>query len=297
MKDEESFGINPLSSISSFMLITSFHIYIYTSNMAIEQAIFRRTELLIGNMALTQLQQKRVIIFGVGGVGSWCAESLIRSGIRRLTIVDSDRVCITNINRQLMATTQTIGQVKVESLRQRLLSINPSAEITAIQQVFTAETADDFDIGNYDYIIDAIDSLKDKALLIDMACRTKARFFSSMGAALKIDPTRIQVAEFWRVTGDPLARALRKRFKKFGQFPRRKFLCVFSDELLANKGHNATCGTEKCMCPKAKAGPGDPALLNHEWCSSKAQINGTLAHITAIFGFTLAGLVIKDAVG
>lgn len=264
--------------------------------MAIEQAIFRRTELLLGNDAMRQLADKRVIIFGVGGVGSWCAESLVRSGIRRLTIVDSDRVCITNINRQLMATTKTVGQVKVDALRERLLTINPHAEITALQQIFTEETADQFDIGSYDYVIDAIDSLKDKALLILLTCQTTARLYSSMGAALKCDPTRIRVAEFWRVQGDPLARALRKRFKRDGQFPRRKFQCVYSDELLQNRGQNATCGTEQCMCPKAKNGPGDPTLLNHEWCSSKAQINGTLAHITAIFGFMLAGLVVEDAI-
>ena len=264
--------------------------------MAIEQAIFRRSELLLGDDAMARIAEKRVIIFGVGGVGSWCAESLIRSGIRKLTIVDSDRVCITNINRKLMATTKTVGQVKVEALKERLLSINPSAEITALQQIFTAETAESFDIGSYDYIIDAIDSLKDKALLILMGTKTKAKFFSSMGAALKLDPTRIKTAEFWKVQGDPLARALRKRFKRDGQYPKRKFMCVYSDELLENKGHNATCGTELCMCPKAKNGPGDPNLLNHEWCSSKAQINGTLAHITAIFGFMLAGLVIQNTV-
>ena len=264
--------------------------------MAIEQAIFRRTELLVGDESMERLSSKKVIIFGVGGVGSWCAESLVRSGIRHLTIVDSDRVCITNINRQLMATTKTVGQVKVEVLRERLLTINPAADITALQQIFTAETADSFNIDSYDYIIDAIDSLKDKQLLILMACRTKARFFSSMGAALKMDPTRIQVGEFWKVKGDPLARALRNKFKQTKQFPKRKFLCVFSDELLQNKGHNATCGTEMCVCPKAKMGPGNPDLLNHEWCSSKAQINGTMAHITAIFGFMLAGLVIKDAI-
>lgn len=263
--------------------------------MAIEKAIFRRTELLLGNDVVDHIAQQRVIIFGVGGVGSWCAESLVRSGVRKMTIVDSDRVCITNINRQLMATTKTVGQVKVEALKERLLTINPSAEIIALQKIFTEETADDFHIDEYDYIIDAIDSLKDKALLIEMACQTKAKFFSSMGAALKLDPTRIQVAEFWKVKGDPLARALRNRFKKQKRFPKRKFQCVFSDELLQNKGYNATCGTEQCMCPKTKSGPGDPSLLNHEWCSSKAQINGTLAHITAIFGFVLAGLVVQDA--
>ncbi|MBR1409672.1 MAG: tRNA threonylcarbamoyladenosine dehydratase [Prevotella sp.] len=263
--------------------------------MALEQAIFRRAELLLGDDAMGRIASKRVIIFGVGGVGSWCAESLIRSGIRQLTIVDSDRVCITNINRQLMATSKTIGQVKVDALKDRLLTINPSAEITALQKIFTAENADDFDIGSYDYVIDAIDSLKDKAALILLASRLDVKLFSSMGAALKLDPTRIKVDEFWKVQGDPLARALRKRFKRDGQYPKRKFKCVYSDELLENRGHNATCGTEKCMCPKAMNGPGDPSLLNHEWCSSKAQINGTLAHITAIFGFMLAGLVIQDA--
>lgn len=263
--------------------------------MAINDAIFRRSELLLGNEVMERIAQKRVIIFGVGGVGSWCAESLVRSGISRLTIVDSDRVCITNINRQLMATTKTVGQVKVEALKERLLTINPSAEITALQKIFTQETAGEFDLDSYDYIIDAIDSLKDKALLIMMATQiSSSKFFSSMGAALKMDPTRIRIAEFWKVQGDPLARALRKKFKSTNLFPKRKFLCVYSDELLTNRGHNATCGTERCMCPKAKLGPGDPSLLNHEWCSSKAQINGTMAHITAIFGFMLAGLVLED---
>ena len=267
--------------------------------MAIQDAIFRRSELLLGTEAMERIAQKRVIIFGVGGVGSWCAESLVRSGFRHLTIVDSDRVCITNVNRQLMATMKTVGQVKVDALKERLLSINPKAEITALQKIFTAETAAEFDLGSYDYIIDAIDSLKDKAALILLSTSTPPkgagpRFFSSMGAALKMDPTRIKVAEFWKVQGDPLARALRNKFKKDKSFPRHKFQCIYSDELLKNLGQNATCGTEKCMCPKAKNGPGDPDLLNHEWCSSKAQINGTLAHITAIFGFMLAGMVLQD---
>ena len=234
--------------------------------MAIEQAIFQRTELLIGDEAMKRLSSKRVIIFGVGGVGSWCAESLVRSGIRQLTIVDSDVVCESNINRQLMATTKTIGQAKVDVLRERLLSINPNAEITALQQVFNEETADSFHIGIYDYVIDAIDSLKDKALLILMACKENVGFFSSMGAALKMDSTRIRVTEFWKVSGDPLARALRKRFKHNGQYPSRKFLCVYSDELLQNLGEKTDRG------------------------------NGTLVHITAIFGFTLAGLIVQDAV-
>ena len=216
---------------------------------------------------MSRIAEKRVIIFGVGGVGSWCAESLVRSGIRKLTIVDSDCVSVTNINRQLMATTKTVGQVKVDALKERLLTINPSAEITALQQVFNAESASQFGLEEYDYIIDAIDSLKDKALLILLACQTKAKLFSSMGAALKLDPTRIKTAEFWKVTGDPLARALRNRFKRDKQFPKRKFQCVFSDELLENKM------------------PIDP----------DDKGNGSIVHITAIFGMMLAGLVIQDA--
>jgi tRNA A37 threonylcarbamoyladenosine dehydratase len=238
--------------------------------MATDQTIFSRNELLLGNEMMERIAQKRVIIFGVGGVGSWCAESLVRSGIRQLTIVDSDHVCITNVNRQLMATTKTIGQVKVEALKERLLSINPSAEITALQKIFTQETTEEFNLNDYDYIIDAIDSLKDKALLILLACQTDAKLYSSMGAALKMDPTRIRVTEFWKVQGDPLARALRKKFKSQKQFPKRKFQCVYSDELLTNRGTTT------------------------EQCPTKAQINGTVAHITAIFGFMLAGLVLED---
>lgn len=236
--------------------------------MAIDKAIFCRLELLLGDDAMSRISEKRVIIFGVGGVGSWCAESLVRSGIRKLTIVDSDRVSVTNINRQLMATTKTVGEVKVDTLKERLLTINPSADITALQQVFTTETAESFGLDSYDYIIDAIDSLKDKALLILLACQTKAKFFSSMGAALKLDSTRIKIAEFWKVTGDPLARALRNHFKREKVFPKHKFQCVYSDELLENK---------KDIDPDDKG-------------------NGSIVHITAIFGFMLAGLVVQDAI-
>lgn len=262
---------------------------------SIEKAIYNRTERLLGNEAMERLAQKSVIIFGVGGVGSWCAESLVRSGISHVTIVDSDRVCITNVNRQIMATMQTVGMVKVEALKQRLLTINPKAEITAIQKIYTESTAEDFDIEKYDYIVDAIDSLQDKALLILNACRTNAKFFSSMGAALKMDPTKVSVAEFWKVRGCPLGAALRRKFKGSKTFPARKFKCVYSEELLPNLGQSHACGTAACLCPKAEHGPGDPELLNHEWCSSKTQINGSLSHITAIFGFTIAGMIMQDA--
>jgi tRNA A37 threonylcarbamoyladenosine dehydratase len=259
----------------------------------IEKGLFKRTELLLGDERMEKIAGTRVIIFGIGGVGSWCAESLVRSGIRHLTIVDSDRVCITNINRQLMATVNTVGEVKVEALKKRLLEINPAAGIDALQMIYSKETSESFALDSYDYIIDAIDSLEHKVHLIQTATRTRAVFFSSMGAALKMDPAKIQVAEFWKVRGCPLGAALRRKLKKTER-PARKFLCVYSEELLKNKGMNGSCGTEKCLCPKAQVGPGDPELVNHEWCSLKAQINGTMAHTTAIFGFTLAGLVMQD---
>jgi tRNA A37 threonylcarbamoyladenosine dehydratase len=262
--------------------------------MGIEQGLFRRTQLLVGDAAMQDLCKAKVIIFGVGGVGSWCAESLVRSGVMDITIVDSDRVCVTNINRQLMATTRTVGMVKVEALKERLLDINPSAKVTPLQMIYSEETADSFNLDDYDYVVDAIDSLKDKALLILRATASKAKFVSSMGAALKLDPTKIAVAEFWKVQGCPLARALRQRFKRNKQFPKRKFMCIYSPELVNNRGENHTCGTATCLCPKAQVGPGDPNLVNHEWCSSKAQINGTMAHTTAIFGFMLAGLIVQD---
>lgn len=226
--------------------------------------IFQRAELLLGDAAMTQIASKRVILFGVGGVGSWCAETLVRSGIRHLTIVDSDVVVPSNINRQLMATTATLGQPKVQVLRDRLLSINPEADITAIVNRYNTGSADSFNLAKYDYIIDAIDSLNDKALLINNVTRLQeAQLFSSMGAARKFDPTRIRVAEFWKINGDPLARTLRHKFKQTGIYPERKFLCVYSDEILPNAHEDAD------------------------------HANGSLAHITAIFGNMLAALVLR----
>jgi len=241
------------------------------------ESLFSRTTLLLGDEAMKRIAEARVILFGVGGVGSWCAESLIRSGIRHLTMVDSDTVQITNINRQLPATTRTIGQPKVEVLKSRLLEINPNAHFTAIQRIYDADTAESFDLSSYHYIIDAIDSLTPKAHLIRTATQTQATFFSSMGAALKMNPSKIQVAEFWKVHGCPLAAALRSKLKK-GKLPAKKFLCVFSDELLENKGSQ----------------DGNETIAKSLLESRKACTNGTVVHITAIFGFTLAGLVIRD---
>jgi len=261
--------------------------------MLIEKGIFQRTELLLGSEIMSEIASKKVIIFGIGGVGSWCAESLVRSGIRNLTIVDSDRICVTNINRQLHATTLNVGEVKTDALKKRLLEINPYATINDIQKIYNPKNHDFFQLDQYDYIIDAIDSLGSKIHLIRKATRTRATLFSSMGASNKIDPTRVKVAEFWDVIGCPFGARIRKMIRK-GDLPAKKFLCVYSEEMVESKGSFSSCGTDKCLCPKTKNGVGDPELADHEWCSQKAVINGSVAHITAIFGFTLAGLLIQD---
>ena len=259
----------------------------------LEQQIFHRSRLLMGDAPLQRLHNIRVILFGVGGVGSWCAESLVRSGVKHLTIVDSDRVNISNVNRQLMATTETVGRVKVDTLKERLLAINPEAEIIAIQDIYNAENAASFQLNEYDVIIDAIDSLAEKAHLLLTASRTNALLFSSMGAALKMDPTRIQVAEFMKVRGCPLGRALRKKFKHQKVHPAKKFLCVYSDEVLPNLGEAAVDGYEPTIAENTATQEGREDLLSHNWNDRKAQINGTTAHITAMFGFMLAGLIVQ----
>jgi tRNA A37 threonylcarbamoyladenosine dehydratase len=243
-----------------------------------EKVFFSRNELLIGPEATDKIRHSRVILFGIGGVGSWCAESLIRSGVGNLTMVDSDCISPTNINRQLPATIDTIGQTKVDVLKTRLLSVNPNAKITALQTAYTAETNDLFGLDTYDYIVDAIDSLEHKANLIVNATRTNATLFSSMGAALKLDASRIRTDEFWKVQGCPMATALRRRFKK-NTMPAKKFRCVFSDEALGNKGEQP-----------------ESSLNQSAWDERKARINGAMVHITAIFGFTLSGLIIQDVV-
>ena len=250
---------------------------------------------MLGTEALDALSRTRVAVFGLGGVGSWCAESLVRSGVGRLLLVDSDRICITNVNRQLMATTKTAGQVKVTALAARLREINPLVDLDVRQQIYSADTAGEFALADYDYVIDAIDSLREKAALIRHALSIPTvTLFASMGAALKMDSFQIRATEFRKVEGDGLARALRTKFKKTGGLPERRFTCVWSPERRENRGPvGAGCGLGACVCPK-DPGVGEASLAAHEWCSSKARINGTVAHTTAIFGFALAGLVVQD---
>ena len=227
---------------------------------------FDRLGLLMGAEAVDAFKRLRVAVFGVGGVGGWCAESLVRSGVGHLMIVDSDRVCASNVNRQVMATSRTVGQMKVEALRERLQEINPAAEVIAEARVYSAETADAFDLGSFDYVVDVIDSMRAKAHLINAVTRLeRPTLVSSMGAARKTDPFRIRQSEFWKVQGDGLARALRRRFRQLGEFPVKKFTCVWSDELPAPLGEGGALGSA--------------------------------VHVTAMFGFALAGLVLRAAGG
>jgi len=221
-----------------------------------------RTIALLGEETVQRLGEIRVILLGVGGVGGWCAEALVRSGVCHLTLVDSDEVAPSNINRQLVATADNIGQSKVEEMRRRLLSINPEADITALHRRYPAEGeegADDpiWQWNQYDYVVDAIDSLDCKMHLIYTASHSRATLVSSMGAARRVDTERIHVAEFHKVHGCPLARALRTRMKKADRLPARPFLCVYSDE---------------------------PPVSE----------SGTIAPVVGVFGMTLANVVIKD---
>ena len=233
--------------------------------MNVETDIFSRTEMLVGNDAMELLRRTKVIIFGLGGVGSWCAEALVRSGVGHLTLVDPDCVDVTNVNRQLPALTSTLGRPKVEVLRERFLDINPEVEIIARQERFTTDTAASFHIEDFDYVIDAIDSIADKLELILLATSKfqfsifNFQFFSSMGAARKMDPLQVRVTEFWKVDGCPLAATLRKRMRKQQRFPERKFKCVWSPER-----------------------------------NDDAQPKGTMMPVTATFGLTLASLILRD---
>ena len=218
--------------------------------------MFTRTIQLLGEDGFRALQNARVILFGVGGVGGWCAEALLRTGIGHLTIVDFDKVDTTNLNRQVVATHENIGQSKVFEMQKRLLSIAPQADIQAIERQYNANTADTFDLAQYDIMVDAIDMVECKALLLYRATQAGCKVFSSMGAGRKTDPQKIRTAEFWKVQGCPLARALRTKMKKANLLPAAKIQCVYSEEISGDQG--------------------------------------TLAPIVGVFGMTLASIVIND---
>jgi tRNA A37 threonylcarbamoyladenosine dehydratase len=248
--------------------------------------IFQRLGLIVGQEALGALESARVLVFGAGGVGSWAAEALARSGVGRIGIVDSDAVCVTNINRQSQAVIENIGKPKVTALKDRLLSINPSCSVEAFETVFSKENAPVFGIESADYIIDAIDSLSFKLDLIETAACMGVPLFSSMGMAQKLDPTKLQVANIWDTHGCPLARLVRQGLRKRGFGGR--FTVVFSPERLPLRTEiAAACGNGRCFCS---------VKSEMDWCASKKVINGSAVVVTASAGMILASLVVNAIV-
>ena len=231
------------------------------------ESYFDRTIQALGQETFDHLQRVRVILFGAGGVGGWCAEALVRTGVKHLTIVDFDVVNPSNINRQVVATRDNIGAPKVKELQKRLLAINPDAEITTINQRYSAQTAETFDFNSYDYVLDAIDSVKDKALLLYRASLSHATVFSSMGAGRKMDTTAVRVTAFKKVEGCPLARAVRHQLKALNLQ-----LSIPSDRALGLRTSNILC----------------------VWSPELSSASGTLAPVVMTFGSALANFVIRD---
>ena len=225
---------------------------------------FSRSEALLGAEAMKRLAEARVLVVGVGGVGSWCAEALVRTGLGHITLVDDDVVAESNVNRQCPATAATIGRPKVEAMAERLIAINPQADVIARFERF--EKFEGFE--KFDVVVDAIDSVDCKAELILGATEAGVPIVSSMGAALRFDPTKVKVTRFEKVEGDGLARALRQRFKKLGRFPKGKFGCVWSSEM-------AVGGAPRTSRPTG------------------GKIKGSIMPVTATFGMCLASEAIK----
>jgi tRNA A37 threonylcarbamoyladenosine dehydratase len=248
-----------------------------------DEHLFHRLELITGKEGFEKLKNTNVLVFGLGGVGSWAAEALVRSGIGKIGIIDSDAVCASNVNRQLEATTLSIGQPKAQALKKRLLEINPACVITAHDELFCLENKELFNIESADYVIDAIDSLKHKLDLIETVCNAKVTLFSSMGMALKIDPSMIKTASFWKTTDCPLARLVRQGLRKRG------FSSDFTVVYSAEKPVRAEYAPQATPMSAPSSEP-----LNT--CGVK-QINGSVVTVTATAGLYLANLVLRDVTG
>lgn len=251
--------------------------------------------MVLGKEAMAAVSKTNVIIFGIGGVGSWCAESLVRTGVRNLTIVDSDIICPTNINRQAEATSLNIGKSKVDEMKSRLLAINNGAMIRAIHSAYDHNTFESFDVASYDYVIDAIDSLQNKILLLEQCVKTNTTVYSSMGAGARTDPSMIKIDLIRKTTNCPLARRVRKMLRD--KNVTADIMCVYSDEIPVPPAIETLCGTGECVCVHDRNSYcSENDVESIDWCGMKKQVNGALVHITAVFGFMLASLVIQDLI-
>lgn len=243
---------------------------------------FSRTELLLGKSAMEHLAECRIAVFGIGGVGGYVCEALARSGVGSFDLIDDDRICLTNINRQIIATRKTVGQYKTDVMKERILEINPTAQVNTHKCFFLPENASDFPFDQYDYVIDAIDTVTAKIELVLQCLKTDVPIISSMGAGNKLDPTAFRVADIYKTRMDPLARVMRRELKKRGV---KRLKVVYSEEtpICPIEDMAISCRTH-CICP--------PGTKRH--CTDRRDIPGSTAFIPSVAGLIIAGEVIKD---
>ena len=243
---------------------------------------FSRTELLLGHDNMEKLKNARVAVFGIGGVGGFTVEALARSGVGTLDLIDDDRVCLTNINRQIIATRKTVGQYKVDAAKERILDINPDAVVNTYKTFFMPDTADEFEFAAYDYVVDAIDTVTGKIMLVEAAQKAGTPIISSMGAGNKLDPTAFEVADIYKTSVCPLAKVMRRELKKRGI---KKLKVVYSKEkALTPIDDTANSCRSHCICPPGSA----------RTCTQRRQIPGSTAFVPSVVGLIIAGEVIKD---
>ena len=243
---------------------------------------FSRTELLLGKEAMNKLEKSRVAVFGIGGVGGYVCEALVRSGIGFFDLIDDDKVCLTNLNRQIIATRKTVGQYKTEVMRDRILEINPKADVRIHQCFYLPENASDFDFSEYDYVVDAVDTVTAKIELIMRAKESGTPIISSMGAGNKLDASAFRVADIYKTKVCPLAKVMRRELKKRGV---KKLKVVYSEEqpIRPIEDMAISCRSH-CICP-----PG----AKHK-CTERRDIPGSVAFVPSVVGLIIAGEVIKD---
>lgn len=243
---------------------------------------FSRTQLLFGKEAMERLYNARVAVFGVGGVGGYTVEALARSGIGTLDLIDDDKVCLTNLNRQILATRKTVGKYKVDVAEERIHDINPDAVVNTYKTFYMPDTADQFDFSQYDYVVDAIDTVKGKLELAMQAQATGTPIISCMGAGNKLDPTRFRVADIYKTSGCPLARVMRTALRKRGV---KHLKVVYSDEIPTRPIEDMAISCRShCICP-----PG----AKHK-CTERRDIPGSTAFVPSVAGLIIAGEVVKD---
>ena len=243
---------------------------------------FSRTQLLLGQKGMEKLYRARVAVFGIGGVGGYTVEALARSGVGTLDLIDDDKVCLTNLNRQIFATRKTVGQYKVDVAQQRILEINPKAVVHTYKTFYAPQTAELFDFTQYDYVVDAIDTVTGKLELVEQAEKAGVPIISSMGAGNKMDPTAFEVADIYETSVCPLARVMRKELKKRGI---KKLKVVYSKEppMTPIEDMAVSCRTN-CICPPGTA----------RKCTQRRQVPGSNAFVPSVVGLIIAGEVVKD---